>query len=406
MKEKTVLLGVTGSIAAYKGVEVASRLTQDGLKIDVVMTKSATEFVTPLSFRSVTHRPVITDMFAAPEEYEIEHIALAERADAVLICPATANIIAKLAVGIADDMLSCVVLATRAPVLVAPAMNVHMWDNVVTQENLARLRGRGFKVIEPGHGSLACGEVGQGRLAELDSILSAVRLVLDRKDDLAGKHIVVTAGGTQEPIDPVRLICNRSSGKMGYALAQAATERGATVTLVTAPTSLSAPAGVELVPVETALEMREAVLRAAKDAAALIMAAAVADYRPATAARSKLKKEDFPLMQLELIRNPDIISEVSGPVVKVGFAAESDNLIQNATAKLKNKGLHLMVANSITEPGSGFGADTNKVTLIDAHGHVEELPLMPKPEAAHRILDKVVSLLSEGNGVERGPRRT
>jgi len=202
MKEKTVLLGVTGSIAAYKGVEVASRLTQDGLKIDVVMTKSATEFVTPLSFRSVTHRPVITDMFAAPEEYEIEHIALAERADAVLICPATANIIAKLAVGIADDMLSCVVLATRAPVLVAPAMNVHMWDNVVTQENLARLRGRGFRVIEPGHGSLACGEVGQGRLAELDSILSAVRLVLDRKDDLAGKHIVVTAGGTQEPIDP------------------------------------------------------------------------------------------------------------------------------------------------------------------------------------------------------------
>lgn len=404
MKEKTVLLGVTGSIAAYKGVEVASRLTQAGCQVDVVMTRSATEFVTPLCFRSITHRPVITDMFADPERHDIEHIALAERADAVLICPATANIIAKLAAGIADDMLTCAVLASTAPVMLAPAMNVHMWQNPITQENLGKLRARSYQVIEPAYGSLACGDVGQGRLAGIDEILTALSLVLDRKDDFAGRHIVVTAGGTQEPIDPVRLICNRSSGKMGYALARAAAERGGGVTLISAPTSLPAPPGVDLVPVQTALQMREAVLSAARQASALIMAAAVADYRPATAARSKLKKEDFPLMQLELIRNPDIISEVPGTVIKVGFAAESDNLIRNATAKLQSKGLHLVVANNITEAGSGFGSDTNKITLIDARGDTEELPLMSKTEAAHRILDKIACLMSTGKaGAAPGP---
>jgi phosphopantothenoylcysteine decarboxylase / phosphopantothenate---cysteine ligase len=396
MKDKTILLGVTGSIAAYKAVEVASKLTQAGCQVDVVMTRCATEFVTPLSFRSITHRPVITDMFADPERHDIEHIALAERADAVLICPATANIIAKLAAGIADDMLTCVVLATKAPVMLAPAMNVHMWQNPITQENTDKLRARSYQIIEPGYGSLACGDVGQGRLAGLEDILTAVRLVLDRKDDFAGRQIVVTAGGTQEPIDPVRLICNRSSGKMGYALARAAADRGAGVTLISAPTSLPTPPGVDLVPVQTALQMREAVLGAAQQASVLIMAAAVADYRPATAARSKLKKEDFPLMQLELIRNPDIISEVPGTVIKVGFAAESDNLIQNATAKLQNKGVHLIVANNITEAGSGFGSDTNKITLIDARGNTEDLPLMTKTEAAHRILDKIASLMSTG----------
>ena len=400
MKEHTVLLGVTGSIAAYKAVEMASRLTQAGNAVDVIMTKCATEFVTPLSFRSITHRRVVTDMFAEPEEYEIEHIALAERADVVLVCPATANIMAKLAVGIADDMLSCVILATRAPVILAPAMNVHMWENVVTQENVSKLRGRGFKVVEPGHGNLACGDVGKGRLADLDDILAALHRVLERKNDFVSRHIVVTAGGTQEPIDPVRLIWNRSSGKMGYALAQAAVERGARVTLISAPTSLPVPSGLELVQVQTALQMREAVLSAAKDASALIMAAAVADYRPATAARSKLKKEEFPLMQLELIRNPDIVSEVSGPLVKVGFAAESENVVQNAMAKLRSKGLHLMVANSITEAGSGFGTDTNKVTLIDDRGKIDELPLLPKLEAAHRILDRVAVLLTERSGTE------
>jgi len=375
-------------------VDLASKLTQAGAKVDVVMTKCATEFVTPLTFRSITHRPVATDMFANPDEYDIEHIALAERAEVVVIAPATANIMAKLAAGIADDMLCCTVLATKAPVVLAPAMNVHMWENAITQENLTKLRNRGFKIVEPGYGALACGETGKGRLADVEDILAAIRRILDRKSDLAGKHVVVTAGGTQEPIDPVRLICNRSSGKMGYALAEAARERGAKVTLISAPTTLPAPDGVEMVQVQTALQMREAVLKAVPGTDALIMAAAVADYRPATAAKSKLKKEEFPLMQLDLIRNPDIISEVKGNLIKVGFAAESENAVQNATVKLKNKGLHLIVANNITEAGSGFGADTNKVVLIDAQGNVDELPLMPKSEVAHRILDKVVSLLA------------
>lgn len=394
VKDKTVVLGVTGSIAAYKAVELASKLTQAGAKVDVVMTKCATEFVTPLTFRSITHRPVATDMFANPDEYDIEHIALAERAEVVVIAPATADIMAKLAAGIADDMLCCTVLATKAPIVLAPAMNVHMWENAITQENLTKLRNRGFKIVEPGYGALACGETGKGRLADVEDILAAIRRILDRKSDLAGKHVVVTAGGTQEPIDPVRLICNRSSGKMGYALAEAARERGAKVTLISAPTILPAPDGVEMVQVQTALQMREAVLKAVLGADALIMAAAVADYRPATAAKSKLKKEEFPLMQLELIRNPDIISEVKGNLIKVGFAAESENAVQNATVKLKNKGLHLIVANNITEADSGFGADTNKVALIDARGNVDDLPLMPKSEVAHRILDKVVSLLA------------
>ena len=310
MQGRTVLLGVTGSIAAYKAVELASKLVQGGAKVDVVMTDCAAQFVTPLTFRSVTHRPVITDMFAAPEEYDIEHIALAERADAVVVAPATANVMAKLAAGIADDMLCCAILATRAPIILAPAMNVHMWENAITQKNLDALRARGFKTVEPGYGALACGGVGRGRLADLEDIMTAIRQVLDRKSDLEGKRVVVTAGGTQEPIDPVRLICNRSSGRMGYALAEAARERGAKVSLITAPTTLYAPADVEVLQVQTALQMREAVLKAVPEADVLIMAAAVADYRPATAAKSKLKKEEFPLMQLELIRNPDIIGEV------------------------------------------------------------------------------------------------
>lgn len=401
-RDRIVLLGVTGSIAAYKAVELASRLVQSGATLDVVMTSCATRFVTPLTFQSITHRPVVTDMFATPEEYDIEHIALAERADVVVVAPATANIMAKLAAGIADDMLSCTILATRAPVLLAPAMNVHMWENAITQENAARLRARGFKIIEPGYGSLACGTEGKGRLAELEDILAAVRQTLDRKSDLAGRSVVVTAGGTQEPIDPVRLICNRSSGKMGYALAEAARERGAKVTLITAPTALPAPVGVEMLQIQTALQMREAVLKAVPEADVLIMAAAVADYRPATAAKSKLKKEEFPLMQLELIRNPDIVSEVKGNLIKVGFAAESENVVQNATIKLKNKGLHLIVANDITEPGSGFGVDTDRVVLVDSRGKVKELPLLPKSEVAHKILDEVTALLTANAGTSGG----
>jgi len=391
LTNKTVLLGVTGSIAAYKAVELASKLTQAGARVDVVMTKAATEFITPLTFSSVTHRPVATDMFAIPTEYDIEHIALAERADVVVIAPATADIMAKLAAGIADDMLCCAVLATKAPIILAPAMNVNMYENPITQDNLAKLRSRGFNIVEPAYGALACGEVGKGRLADIEHILTTVGQVLGSKDDLTGKYVIVTAGGTQEPIDPVRHLSNRSSGKMGYALAEAARDRGAKVTLVSAPTALPTPIGVEVIQVQTALQMQEAVLKATPKADALIMAAAVADYRPATTAESKLKKGAAPRLTLELIRNPDILSEVKGDLIKVGFAAESENLIQNATAKLKEKRLNLIVANDI----SSIGADTNKVVLIDRQGNKEDLPLLPKSEVAHKILDKVVELLAK-----------
>lgn len=391
LTDKTVVLGVTGSIAAYKAVELASKLTQGGAKVEVVMTKAAAEFVTPLTFRSITGRPVVCGMFEPPPEFKIEHIALAERADIVVIAPATASTIAKLATGIADELLLCVVLATKAPLLIAPAMDAHMYENPVTQDNLAKLRARGAIIIEPAYGFLASGKIGLGRLANIDDILGTIRQVLGKGGDLAGRKIVVTAGGTQEPIDPARFISNRSSGKMGYALAEAARDRGAKVILITAPTALPTPIGVELIQVQTALQMREAVLKAIPQSDALIMAAAVADYRPATTAERKLKKEAMPQLTLELVRNPDILSEVKGNLVKVGFAAESENLIQNATAKLKEKRLHLIVANDIT----AIGAETNKVTLIDRRGNKEELPLLPKSEVANKVLDKVVELLAK-----------
>jgi phosphopantothenoylcysteine decarboxylase/phosphopantothenate--cysteine ligase len=405
MQDKTVLLGVTGSIAAYKAVDLASKLTQAGAKVDVVMTECATEFVTPLSFSSITHRPTVTYMFDTPDEFEIEHIALAERANVAVIAPATANIIAKLAAGIADDMLTCSVLATRAPVVVAPAMNVKMWENSVTQENLAKLRARGFRIVEPGTGSLACGAQGKGRLADIEDILTAINQALRVTSDLAGKRVVVSAGGTQEAIDPVRYVGNRSSGKMGFAMAEAARDRGAKVTLVTGPTALEDPIGVEVVRVQTALEMQDAVNKAASKADVLIMAAAPADFRPAKVAKSKIKKESTSQLSLELVPNPDIISAVKGEIIKVGFAAESEDLVKNATAKLKRKSLHLIVANNITEAHSGFGTDTNKVTLIDSQGKIEALPLLPKSEVAHKVLDKVVNLLNASRKNADKPRR-
>ena len=393
IRDKTVLLGVTGSIAAYKAVDLASKLVQAGARVDVVMTRCASEFVTPLSFSSITHRPAVSDMFEAPQDFEIEHIALAERANVVVIAPATANVIAKLAAGIADDMLTCTVLATRAPVILAPAMNVNMWENKITQENLARLRARGFKMVEPVTGPLACGSEGKGRLADVEDILTVISQALRAKTDLAGRRVIVSAGGTQEPIDPVRFVGNRSSGKMGFALAEAARDRAAEVTLITAPTALDDPIGVAVVRVDTTLEMRDAIAKAASRADVLIMAAAPADFRPAAVARNKIKKESSAGMELQLVPNPDIISEVKGDLIKVGFAAESEDLVRNATAKLKRKGLQLIVANNITEARSGFGTDTNKVTLIDSQGKIEALPLLPKSEVAHKILDKVVALL-------------
>ena len=394
LANKTVVLGITGSIAAYKAADIASKLTQAGARVEVVMTESATKFIAPLTLRSITGRPVVTDMFELASEFSIEHIALAEAADVVVIAPATANIIAKLAGGIADDMLTCAVLATKAPIILAPAMNVNMFENSITQENLAKLKARGFTIVDPAYGRLASGEIGLGRLAEVEKIIATIQQVLGRSGDMAGKRIVVTAGGTQEPIDPVRHIGNRSSGKMGYAVAEAARDRGAVVSLITAPTSLPEPVGMEVVPVKTATEMKEAVAKAVAQADGLIMAAAVADYQPKSVAEAKIKK-DSPSLTLELVRTPDILTEVKGNFLRVGFAAESEDIVENAKQKLEKKQLDIIVANDITDKDSGFGTDTNKVTLIDRNGNVENLPLLTKREVAGKILDRVVELLKE-----------
>jgi phosphopantothenoylcysteine decarboxylase/phosphopantothenate--cysteine ligase len=403
LTKKTVVLGVTGSIAAYKAVDLASKLIQEGATVEVVMTSAASEFVTPLTFRAITGRPVVTDMFELGSEFSIEHVALAERADVVVVAPATADIIARMAAGLADDMVCCTVLATKAPVIIAPAMHAGMYENPITQENIGRLKAGGFTLVGPAYGRLASGLVGPGRFVEVGEILTAVRRVLNRKADLSGREILVTAGGTQEPIDPVRFIGNRSSGRMGYALAEAARERGARVTLVTAPTSLSDPPGVEVVRVGRAVEMRKAVLKAADSKDALIMAAAVADYQPKVASEGKIKKGAH-LLNLELVRTPDILAGVKGVPIKVGFAAESDNLVENAREKLKGKKLDLIVANDITLPGSGFGSDNGRVSLIDKRGRVEDLPLMSKREVAERVLDRVSALLRRRGPSLKGKR--
>jgi phosphopantothenoylcysteine decarboxylase/phosphopantothenate--cysteine ligase len=399
LTNKTIVLGITGSIAAYKAADIASKLVQAGAKVEVIMTKSATEFVTPLTFRSLTGRQVVTEMFELASEFSIEHVALAEAADVVVIAPATANIIAKLAVGIADDMLSGTVLATEAPVIVAPAMNVNMFQNSITQDNLARLKTRGFTIVDPGYGRLASGKIGLGRLAEVEKIFGTISQVLGKSGDLAGRRIVVSAGGTQEAIDPVRYVGNRSSGKMGYAVAEAARDRGAEVTLITAPTALPDPVGMEITRIVSVAQMKEAVAKATAQADALIMAAAPADYQPESVAEQKIKKEATGTgLTLELIKTPDVLAEVKGNFLKVGFAAESENLIANAREKLEKKQCALFVANDITAADSGFGVDTNRVTLISRDGKVEELPLMSKREVGDRILDKVVGLLGEKGG--------
>jgi phosphopantothenoylcysteine decarboxylase/phosphopantothenate--cysteine ligase len=389
---KTIVLGITGSVAAYKAADIASKLTQAGARVEVVMTESATRFITPLTLRSITHRAVVSDMFDPTSEYAVEHVALGKAADVVVVAPATASTIARLAAGIADDMVSLTVLATRAPVIVAPAMEANMFANPVTQENINKLKARGFTIVDPEYGHLASGKTGVGRLADAEKIINTITRLLSKSQDLKGKRIVVTAGGTQEPIDPVRHIGNPSSGKMGYAIAEAARDRGAKVILVTAPTSLPDPAEVAVVPVKTAAEMKTAVAKAVAKADALIMAAAVGDYQPKTIAKNKIKKEKSSLT-LELVRTPDIISEVKGKFLRVGFAAESEDFVANARKKLEKKQLDLIVTNDITDKKSGFGVDTNKVTLIDKKGKAEKLPLMSKREVADKILDRVVGLL-------------
>jgi phosphopantothenoylcysteine decarboxylase/phosphopantothenate--cysteine ligase len=392
LENKRVILGVTGSIACYKALDLASKMVQAGALVDTVMSYGATQFVTPLAFRSITHREVVTDLFDTNSTYSIEHIELAQQADIVVIAPATAHCIAKLAAGLADDPLTTTILATTAPLLVAPAMDGGMFSHPATQENLAKLRQRGVMIAGPASGRLASGLIGTGRLLETPELLGHIAYALGKDGDLAGKTIVVSAGGTMEPIDPVRVITNHSSGKMGYALAEAGRDRGAKVILVAAPTGLPDPALVEVVAVKTAQEMCDAVLERVKGADALIMAAAVADYRPTTEADQKIKKASADLT-IDLAKTTDILEAATGDFVKVGFSAETQNLVSNAKIKVGSKNLDLIVANDVTDPDSGFGIDTNKVTLIDRDLNVEELPVLTKYEVGHRILDRVSELL-------------
>lgn len=394
LRDRFVGLGITGSIAAFKAVDVASRMTQAGAMVDVMMTPAATRFVTPLTLRSVTRRPVFVDMFDVASELAEEHVELARRADVVVVAPASANAIARLALGLADDVVSLTVLATRAPVIVAPAMDTQMYENAATQANIAVLRERGMTFVGPEEGRLASGRWGPGRLADTDEILGAIRFVLGRRGDLAGRKVIVSAGGTQEPMDPVRFVGNYSSGKMGYALAEAARDRGADVVLVSAPVSLPCPYGVRLVSVRKAVEMRDAIVGQCGDADALIMAAAVADYEPASKVEQKIKRKGERLT-LDLSETPDILAAAKGSFVRVGFAAESQHVVRNASEKLSRKKLDLIVANDITAVGSGFGSDTNQVTIVDASGRAESLPQLPKYDVAQRVLDRVVSLLKQ-----------
>lgn len=392
---RKIVLGVTGGIAAYKAVEIASRLKKAGAEVHVIMTRGAENFVTELTFREISGQPVTTDMWAKVPQYHVEHIALATLADAVLIAPATANVIAKAACGIADDMLTTTLLATKAPVFIAPAMNTNMYENPVTQRNLRELTARGFHLIEPGSGLLACGVTGKGRLPEPQSIVGVLADFFAKGRALSGKKVLVTAGGTIEPLDPVRYLGNRSTGRMGYAIAQQAVNRGAEVVLISAPTSLPAPVGVRLVRVETAREMREAVLKEFADSDIVIKAAAVADYRPKVVAANKIKKQEGEFT-LVLERNPDILYELGQKKTHqllVGFAAETTNVEDYARKKLAKKNLDFIVANDVSEEGAGFGVETNHVKIFARDGRDWDYPLLPKMELGGIILDHVEKLL-------------
>ncbi|MDF2928070.1 bifunctional phosphopantothenoylcysteine decarboxylase/phosphopantothenate--cysteine ligase CoaBC [Anaerospora sp.] len=392
---KNIVLGVTGGIAAYKAVEIVSRLKKAGASVHVIMTEGATKFVTPLTFRELSANPVAVKMWEEPKTWNVEHIALATLADLFLIAPATANIIGKIANGIADDMLSTTVMATKAPVILAPAMNTNMYLNPITQQNIAKLASLGYHFIEPGTGMLACGVEGPGRLAEPSTIVEYVENLTKQSCSLAGKKVLITAGGTREPLDPVRYIGNRSSGKMGYALAAAAAERGAAVLLVSGPTNLPAPQGVAVVNVESAQEMRNAVLAEYPDADIVIKAAAVADYRSVAQAEHKIKKNDETLTIL-LEKNPDILAELGRLKTKqilIGFAAETEQLVTYATEKLNRKNADMIVANNVMLPDAGFNTDTNIVKLLYRDGRIEDLPKMEKTKLAGIILDKICGLM-------------
>jgi phosphopantothenoylcysteine decarboxylase/phosphopantothenate--cysteine ligase len=390
---KHILLGVTGSIAAYKAADIASKLTQSGAEVDVVLTEHARRFVTEVTFRAITRRPVLTDLFDEPEERQIAHIHLAKRADVLLIAPATANILAKLAVGIADDLLTTLALATQAKMVIAPAMNTVMWQHPATQHNVRVLEERGAHFVYPAEGMLACGDVGAGKLADTPVILAAVEQVLN--PPLRGVRILITAGPTEEPVDAVRHISNPSSGKMGYAIAAEAVRMGAEVTLVTGPTLLDPPAGAKTIRVRTAQQMLDAGLQVYEEVDVVIATAAVSDYRPAEVWQGKRKKGEEE-WTIRLVPNPDILrtlGERKGRHILVGFAAETQELLANAQAKLREKNLNLIAANDVSQEGSGFRTDTNRVTLLWADGRQEPLPLMTKREVAQHLLQRVSQLV-------------
>jgi phosphopantothenoylcysteine decarboxylase / phosphopantothenate---cysteine ligase len=407
-----IIVGICGGIASYKAVDLVSQLQQAGALVDVIMTEHAEEFIRPLTFATMSHRPVYSNLWEASGQAAERHIALAEEAELLAIVPATATTIAKLAHGIADNLLTTVALATKAPLLLAPAMYGEMYTHPATQANLALLRERGAEIVEPEVGRLASGAIGPGRLPETSVLLGAISITLGRRGDLAGRHVVVTAGGTQEPIDPVRYVGNRSSGKMGYALATEARDRGAHIILISGPVALQAPYGVELRSVETAMQMRDAVHEAVADADVLVMSAAVADFRPASPAAQKIKKgsgeghafDEQGGLPLHLVRNPDILGELAEKfheqgagtkrLIRVGFAAETEDLVTNAQSKLIAKQLDLLVANDVSRADSGFGTDTNKVLIFHADGTVEDLPVMPKTGVAAAIWDRIISLLA------------
>ena len=395
MKGKKILLAVTGGIAAYKSAELIRLFIKNDAQVKVLMTKNAQEFITPLTLQTLSSHPVYRETFSLIKDFDIAHIALAQEADILVIAPATANIIGKIAAGLADDLLTTVVMATKAPVLICPSMNTNMYENVIVRENIQKLTSRGYHMMEADSGELACKSEGVGRLPELSDIVEEVKSILTEKD-LVGETVLVTAGPTREPLDPVRFITNYSSGKMGYALASRARRRGASVILISGPTVLSVPRGVTYVPVSTAVEMRHAVMKNLKQSTIIIKSAAVADYRPSVCADAKIKKKDGP-WTLYLERNPDIIAEIGKKKkerILIGFAMESEDLIKNAKAKMLAKNMDLIVANDVKQKDAGFQSDTNIVKILDRDGGIEELPVMDKMDVADRILDRVKMIIT------------
>ena len=393
LKDKEIILAVTGGIAGYKAVELLRMLTEAGAGVQVVMTENACQFVGPITFEALSGRQVGLDLFAPGQEAVMAHIELARQVDLLVIVPATANVLAKLAAGLADDLLTTLVLACRSPVILAPAMNVAMWEKPAVQSNVKRVQGLGYRLVGPEQGELACGDEGYGRLASLAAIWEEMEAALS-PNDLSKETIIVTAGPTQEAIDPVRFLSNRSSGRMGYALARVARRRGARVILISGPVSLPSPGRVEVVEVNSAAKMREAVLKHWQAASALVMAAAVTDFKPAKSSKVKVKKGEFPA-SIPVKANPDILKELGekkGDRILIGFAAETDNVVDNARLKVKEKNLDLIVANDVTRPDSGFGTDTNRVQLINQDLEMTDLPLLTKEEVADSVLDRLVQI--------------